>query len=118
MRKVLFILLALFSSISVAGEVEEVAKLAEKYQAEAEVRLWNGVRVDLINEEYAIEADWPHKWAEAVGQALYYAEMTEKKPAIILLVTNMTKEVRHCEKCLLVCRRNGIKLYIERIESK
>jgi len=105
-----------FTAIAFGGEVEEVAKLAEKYSAQAEVRLYNGVRVDLLSKEYAIEADWPHKWQEAVGQSLYYAILTDKKPAIILLVTDPKNEMRDCERCQTVCAKYGIRLFIERIE--
>ena len=30
------------------------------------------------------------KWAESVGQSLYYSEMTHKKPAVVLILTNWT----------------------------
>jgi hypothetical protein len=45
----------------------------------------NGTRVDCITDHLAIEVDWTHKWAEAIGQSLLYAAATEKLPAIILV---------------------------------
>lgn len=45
----------------------------------------NGTRVDCITDRLAIEVDWTHKWAEAIGQSLLYAAATEKLPAIILV---------------------------------
>ncbi len=42
-------------------------------------------RVDILTNEYAIEVEWLSKWPEAVGQSLYYAAMTGKKPKIIIL---------------------------------
>lgn len=41
--------------------------------------------VDCLSEAFAIEVDWADKWAEAIGQSMYYAAETGKKPAIILL---------------------------------
>ena len=35
---------------------------------------------------YAVEFDFAEKWAEAVGQALYYALKTGKKPAVVLIM--------------------------------
>ena len=45
----------------------------------------SGGYVDCLSAEYAIEVDWASKWAEAVGQSLYYADATGRKPEIILL---------------------------------
>lgn len=55
-----------------------------------EFRLWDMTRVDCLTKDYAIEFDFAKKWAEGVGQALYYAEMTHKKPAVVLILTNWT----------------------------
>ena len=54
---------------------------------EIEKKLITGGRIDCFNDEFAIEVDWANKWAEAVGQSLYYAGATDRKPAIILLCT-------------------------------
>ncbi|MGI2031405.1 hypothetical protein ACRQ1B_03330 [Rhizobium panacihumi] len=47
--------------------------------------LANGTRVDCLTDEMAIEVDWTHKWAEAVGQSLSYAATTGRRPGIILV---------------------------------
>lgn len=54
---------------------------------EREVQLQDG-RADLVTDEYAIEIEWAPKWKEAIGQALWYALNTTKKPAIILILEN------------------------------
>lgn len=46
----------------------------------------DGARVDCLTDEYAIEFDFAPKWAEAVGQSLYYALKTGKKPGIVLIL--------------------------------
>lgn len=46
----------------------------------------DGARVDCLTDEYAIEFDFAPKWAEAVGQSLYYALKTVKKPGIVLII--------------------------------
>ena len=50
-----------------------------------EKHLPSGGQVDCLSPEYAIEVEWAEKWAEAVGQSLYYADATARKPGIILL---------------------------------
>ena len=50
-----------------------------------EKHLSSGGYVDCLSSEYAIEVEWNKNWAEAVGQSLYYASATGRKPAIILL---------------------------------
>ena len=57
-----------------------------------EYKLPDKTRVDCLSEEYAIEFDWATKWAESVGQSLYYAKMTDKKPAVAIIMKKMTDE--------------------------
>jgi len=52
---------------------------------EREVSVKNG-RVDLVTDEFAIEIEKAPKWKEVIGQCLWYALNTNKKPAIILLI--------------------------------
>ncbi len=43
-------------------------------------------RVDCLTKEYAIEFDFAKKWAESVGQALYYGKETNRQPAVVLIL--------------------------------
>jgi hypothetical protein len=52
---------------------------------ELEKHLPSGGYVDCLSADYAIEVEWARHWAEAVGQSLYYAGATNRKPGIILL---------------------------------
>jgi len=62
--------------------------------------LEDSTRVDCLSEEYAIEYDWAKKWAESVGQSLYYAKMTGRKPAVALILESERDEkyVKKIEK--------------------
>lgn len=51
----------------------------------AEYRLDDRCRIDCLTKEYAIEFEFPYKWKESIGQSLYYAYKTNRKPAIILI---------------------------------
>lgn len=44
-----------------------------------------GARCDCLTETHAVEVDFCPKWAEAVGQSLYYAARTGKAPGIVLI---------------------------------
>lgn len=50
-----------------------------------EYRLQDHTRVDCLTSNYAFEVDFGRKAYEAVGQALYYAMETGKKPGIVLI---------------------------------
>lgn len=62
---------------------------------QTEVRMPNGTRADCMTDRLAIEVDWAHKWAEAIGQSLNYAASTGKQPAVILICKRGTEA-----KCL------------------
>lgn len=53
-----------------------------------EYRLNDKTRVDCLTKNYAIEFDFAPKWAESIGQSLYYAKMTGRKPAVVLIIEN------------------------------
>ena len=53
-----------------------------------EVLLSNHRRVDCITEDYAVEIEFAQKWHQAVGQALDYGMLTDKKPGIVLILRN------------------------------
>lgn len=71
--------------------------------------LWDNTRVDCLTKDYAIEFDFAKKWAESVGQSLYYAKMTGKKPAVALILTDLEdyRFVKRVERL-----DNGIKIFL------
>ncbi len=105
-----------FLVCSLADENSEVRRIAPKYNAEVEVRLWDSTRVDMLTEEYAIEVDWAPKYAEAIGQSLYYSIVTGKKPGIILLIKDIKKESRFVYRLQTVAAKYDIKVWLEKVE--
>ena len=101
-------------SDQMGNEVSETAKLAEKYHAKTEVRLPDGTRCDLVNDEFAIEVEWPHKWAESIGQSLYYASELKKKPAVLFL-TRGPEDAKYIRRAKAVAQQHGITLYEEKV---
>ena len=83
----LFILVIMFIS-----QTNTYAKMYEKdyvnmyCNGQIEYVLPDKTRVDCLTDEYAIEFDYAKKWAESIGQSLYYSKMTNKKPAVAIIV--------------------------------
>jgi len=71
--------------------------------------LWDSTRVDCLTKDYAIEFDFAKKWAESIGQALYYAKMTGKKPAVALILTH-PEDYRYVKRVERL--DNGIKIFL------
>lgn len=60
----------------------------DKHNGTMEVKLDDNARVDCLTDKYAVEVDFAPKWAECIGQAVYYAKKTRKKPACLLIMEN------------------------------
>lgn len=94
MKKYLTIFIFVFS-ISIASAAQRLHPekyyqnlWAKQHNATTEYILPDKTRVDCVTNIYAIEVDFANKWAEAVGQSLYYALCLNKKPAVVLIMEN------------------------------
>lgn len=66
-------------------ESDYVGAYCHNMGGQSEVVLYDRTRVDCLTDTHAIEFDWCHNWAEAVGQALYYARTTGRMPVMVLI---------------------------------
>lgn len=89
--------------------------LCNELGGEMEHVLEDRTRVDCLTDEYAIEVDFAKKWAEGIGQSLYYAHMTGKKPAIGFII-NKEKDERYIKRLNTIAKEYKIKIYL--IEKK
>lgn len=87
---ILLICLILLPATTQAGhkrlEKEYQRDWCEAANGKAEVRLEDGTRADCLTKTHAIEFDFGPKWAESIGQALYYSMQTGKKAGIALIL--------------------------------
>ena len=90
--------------------------LCNELDGKMEVVLKDRTRVDCLTDEYAIEVDFAKKWAESIGQSLYYGYMTDKKPAVGLIVGE--KDERYLKRLEKVADELGIKIYTIEKEEK
>ena len=104
----LFLLIILFclSFSAYAIEKEEFYsnKFCEELSGQSQFKLKDLSRVDCLTETHAFEVDWADgmKVYEAIGQSLYYASQTEKKPGILLLIRkdNSQKHIRKIKEVI------------------
>lgn len=112
----IFFLLYLFSSSCDAKHLFLEKDYQNKWCAQndgiPEYILPDCTRIDCITETHAIEFDFAGKWAESIGQALYYSFMTNKKPGIVLIIENPEKEEIYLKRLKTVCCRLGIDIWV------
>jgi hypothetical protein len=76
---------------------------------EIEYILEDKSRVDCITTNYAVELDFAPKWAECIGQALYYGIATNKKP-VCLLIIEKNKDFKYYKRAKKVVDNINIDL--------
>ena len=92
MKKIILILIISFMFPSQLLAVREhpekwyQEKWCKENNGQLEVVLVDGTRCDCLTETHAIEFDFGSKWAESIGQSLYYGLQTGKKPGVVLIL--------------------------------
>ena len=82
-----------------------------KVRGKMEYRLPGGTRIDCLTPTYAFEVDFGHKAFESVGQALYYAMRTGRKPGIVL-IRETGRDDRYIGRVKPLAKKYGIKLFV------
>lgn len=77
----------------------------------------NGVRIDCLTETHAIEYDWANKWYEGITQALYYAELTGKKPGLVLIKKKPNHQ-KFINRANLINKKHNLGIEITTINNK
>ena len=76
----------LCAPLSAQHESTYISALAKHLDAKREVPVTSG-RVDLVTATHAIEVERAEKWKNSIGQALWYGLQTNRRPGIILIIT-------------------------------
>ncbi|CAG1065397.1 hypothetical protein BAC1_00978 [uncultured bacterium] len=100
-----------YASGSLHPEREYQRRWCEAAGGVAEVVLQDRARVDCLTGTHAVEVDFAPKWAEAVGQALYYSISTGKSPGILLIMEGVD-DVRFLRRLMDVTERSGITVWV------
>jgi hypothetical protein len=80
-------------------------------QGYSEFVLPDKTRVDCLTSDYAIEFDFAKKWAESIGQALYYSLITQKKPGVVLIIENQSKDEKYIKRLSTVAKTCNISIW-------
>ena len=59
---------------------------------QVEVILADEVSCDCLTSTHSVEIDFADKWAEAIGQSLFYSLQTDKKAGIVLIMESLKDE--------------------------
>ena len=81
-----------------------------------EYQNFDKTRVDCLTDKYAIEFDFASKWAEGIGQSLYYSLLTKKEPMLILIIEHPKKDSKYVQRAKVLGETYGIK--VTEIDSK
>ncbi len=90
---ILYFLIFLLPAIVIGAERDYQKLWCIQNHGQMEYRLPDATRVDCLTETHAVEMDFGHKWAEAIGQSLYYASCTGKRAGVVLIM-NKEKDDR------------------------
>lgn len=90
MKRLIAAIVALAAALPLAAAAQPESHYRDLWcddqGGQAEVVLEDRTRVDCLTDEFAVEVDFAYKWAESIGQSRYYAEMTGREPAVLLIV--------------------------------
>lgn len=67
-------------------------------------------RVDCLTDTLAVEVEFAPKWKEAVGQALFYAVKTGRKPGVVLILEK-DSDSRFLDRIKIVGEKYGIEIW-------
>jgi hypothetical protein len=88
-KKTIIIFLLLLKTTTATAkkyEKEYQEEWCSKNNGQVEITLPDQTRCDCITKKNAIEFDFGKKWAEAIGQSLYYSLQTGKRAGIVLIL--------------------------------
>jgi len=107
----LFLLLAATSHAARQNHEKHYQDLWCEGKGETEFVLPGKARVDCLTDNHAVEVDFADKWAESIGQSLYYAEITGKKPGVLLIMEDPDKDRIFWLRLMVVARQYGIDVW-------
>lgn len=80
----------------------------QKHNGILEYKLNDKTRVDCLTNELAVEFDFANKWAECIGQALYYGRQTGKQPACVLIMERGEKDLKYLKRLRRAAYKKGV----------
>lgn len=78
-------------------------------KGQTEYELEDLTRVDCLLENKAVEFDFANKWAECIGQSLYYGIMTNRTP-VCALIMEKESDIKYLKRLEEVSKQTGIEI--------
>ncbi len=75
-----------------------------------EYKLNDKTRVDCLTPTLAVEVDFAPKWAECIGQAIYYGRQTNRQAACVLIMENGEKDLKYLKRLRRAAYKKGVNL--------
>lgn len=91
-------------------EVEYQTYWCKKNNGIMEYKLSDKTRVDCLTDTLAVEVDFANKWAECIGQAIYYGRQTNRQGACLLIMENGEKDLKYLKRLRRAAYRKGVNL--------
>lgn len=82
----------------------------EKRGGITEYVLSDKARVDCLTPTLAVEFDFANKWAECIGQALYYGRQTNRQAACVLIMERGEKDLKYLKRLRRAAYKKGVNL--------
>lgn len=100
------------ASLAAHGHLEKdyQAVWCEQQEGLTEIVLDDHARVDCVTASHAVEVDFAAKWAESIGQALYYGLKTKLQPGV-LLILEYESDQRYLKRLQAVATEYGITVW-------
>ncbi|BCB95842.1 hypothetical protein JZK55_07640 [Dissulfurispira thermophila] len=108
----LLIFTVLFSSVGHLYKEKDYQKAwCEREHGIIEYVLDDQTRVDCLLPDYAVEFDFAPKWAESIGQSLYYGLKTNRQPGVVLILEHPDKDEKYLKRLNTVAMHYNIKVW-------
>lgn len=115
--KKIFQITLVFTLLCVSVQAKRLHPEAEYQQAwcgqkggQLEYELDDLTRVDCLTQDKAVEFDFANKWAECIGQSLYYGIKTNRTPVCALIMEKGKSDIKYLKRLEEVSRKVGIEI--------
>lgn len=103
MQRIIILLLCFLSVLPASARRMCPERVYQEYwcgmkEGVTEYELPDKTRVDCLLPDLAVEFDFANKWAECIGQALYYGQRTGKTPACVLIMERGEKDLKYLKR--------------------
>ena len=86
--------------------------ICNKFKGQTEYTLKDKTRVDCLTSTLAIEVDFANKWAESIGQSLFYSLETNRRPTVVLITERKQKDIKYLRRLLNIAIKYNIRVYL------